>query len=450
MTIYDGRESFYQWDLNQKVTSDDFQIGDKIHFYSMRHSTALVTKAYLLDNKVVADVPNILLQTTNPIRVYRFISTPDSAQTVDEQTFIVKQKQQPADYFYTETELYEMRKDVENAVEAEGERQSAELLRQENETNRIRAESERVIAESNRVITEAQRIEAESGRAKAETNRVTAEQHRSDSESNRQTAEQERQSAETLRQTTFEQTYNNVANALKGSASGEVIRVDDVSPIEHLVKAKVTGENIDPTTVTVTRCGKNEFDAERWFRELNSNNGGILKETLNGVEYYKFKPGNVSTYPFMENEFEENTSYTFSFLGVYTNETYPKATGFLLKYTDETSEFCIIDGATEKRYSITTNPNKTLKCIRLYYAYNEYAYVRKLQIECNSTATEHEAYKGETYTPSADGTVDIASVSPTMTLLTNTAGVTIEAEYNRDINVVINDILKLINKETEG
>lgn len=45
--------------------------------------------------------------------------------------------------------------------------------------------------------------------------------------------------------------------------------------------------------------------------------------------------------------------------------------------------------------------------------------------------------EGNTYTPNADGTVDgVVSVSPTMTLLTDTAGVTIEVEYNQDSNSV--------------
>jgi hypothetical protein len=57
------------------------------------------------------------------------------------------------------------------------------------------------------------------------------------------------------------------------------------------------------------------------------------------------------------------------------------------------------------------------------------------QFEEGSVATEYEPYKGETYNPLSDGTVDgIKSVSPTMTLFTDTAGVEIEIEYNRDSN----------------
>ena len=44
-----------------------------------------------------------------------------------------------------------------------------------------------------------------------------------------------------------EEVLPNCTNALKATASGEVVRVDDVSPIEHIAKAKVSGKNLIPT-----------------------------------------------------------------------------------------------------------------------------------------------------------------------------------------------------------
>ena len=67
----------------------------------------------------------------------------------------------------------------------------------------------------------------------------------------------------------------------------------------------------------------------------------------------------------------------------------------------------------------------------------------KWQLESGETATVYEQYNGESYTPAAYGTCDIVS-SPTMTLLTDTEGVTVDLEYNRDINKVIADILKKV------
>lgn len=39
---------------------------------------------------------------------------------------------------------------------------------------------------------------------------------------------------------------NSYANAIKGAVSGEIVRVDDVSPLEHDVKVKVRGKNLIP------------------------------------------------------------------------------------------------------------------------------------------------------------------------------------------------------------
>ena len=105
MKILDGRTSFYQWDINQKITSSEFNIGDEIHFHNMRQNTALVVIAYELDGKVVADVPNVLLQTSYPIRVYKYLVQGTSGQTAYEHTFNVIQRAKPDDYVYTETEI---------------------------------------------------------------------------------------------------------------------------------------------------------------------------------------------------------------------------------------------------------------------------------------------------------------------------------------------------------
>ena len=62
----------------------------------------------------------------------------------------------------------------------------------------------------------------------------------------------------------------------------------------------------------------------------------------------------------------------------------------------------------------------------------------KPQLELNSTKTPYEMYQGKSYTPSANGVVDgINSISPASVLLTNTKGVLIDCEYNRDLNKVI-------------
>ena len=105
MRIYDGRPSFYQWDTNQKITSDQFKVGDEIHLFNIKQPKALVVLAYELDNKVVVNVPNILLQKSYPIIAYRVYVDDDGKATIEEHQFEVNQRPKPENYVYTETEV---------------------------------------------------------------------------------------------------------------------------------------------------------------------------------------------------------------------------------------------------------------------------------------------------------------------------------------------------------
>lgn len=104
MKIYEERELFYQWDINQKITGN-FSVGEEIHFSNGRPIGAYVVMTYELDGVVVADVPNILLQNAYPIVAHRFKWDGDSGYTLEEKTFKVKPRQKPHDYAYTETEV---------------------------------------------------------------------------------------------------------------------------------------------------------------------------------------------------------------------------------------------------------------------------------------------------------------------------------------------------------
>lgn len=106
MLSLEGRNYFYQWDTNQKITSGGFAVGDEIHFYNRKQSMALVTMAYEFEGKVVADVPNCLLESSYPITVYRYVYNKDSGYTLDRQNFEVQQRAKPDHYVYEETDLY--------------------------------------------------------------------------------------------------------------------------------------------------------------------------------------------------------------------------------------------------------------------------------------------------------------------------------------------------------
>lgn len=116
MFILDGRQAFYQWDLEQKITSEKFKVGDQIHFANNERSTALVLIAYEYNSQIVVDVPNILLQCDSPITVYRYIKNPDNSHTIEQQDFYVIPRTKPDDYIYTPTEYHTVEKAVQEAL----------------------------------------------------------------------------------------------------------------------------------------------------------------------------------------------------------------------------------------------------------------------------------------------------------------------------------------------
>ena len=108
--IADGREHFWQWDLDRQIIVDDPDVTE-VHFCNRTDDCSLVVE--VLEEEVFADgklfttiryanVPNILLQDNWDIRVYAYCG---SCYTKVEQKFKVTARTKPSDYAYTETEI---------------------------------------------------------------------------------------------------------------------------------------------------------------------------------------------------------------------------------------------------------------------------------------------------------------------------------------------------------
>lgn len=132
--IYDGRQAFYQWDLNQRVIVEDKTI-TQVHFCNRTDDCALICKTYEHDGLLVADVPNILLQDNWRIHVYAY----DGNATKHEQRFDVTPRSKPDTYVYTETEVlnYETIKDRMDAIEGNLTGVAEEIVREYLEENPI-------------------------------------------------------------------------------------------------------------------------------------------------------------------------------------------------------------------------------------------------------------------------------------------------------------------------
>lgn len=98
--IYDGRDTFYQWDLDRKLIVYDETIKE-VHFCNRADDNSLVCEVYKDGDLNLVNVPNILLQDNWRINVYAY----DKTYTKHSQRFDVKSRTKPADYVYTETEV---------------------------------------------------------------------------------------------------------------------------------------------------------------------------------------------------------------------------------------------------------------------------------------------------------------------------------------------------------
>lgn len=218
--------------------------------------------------------------------------------------------------------------------------------------------------------------------------------------------------------------YANItfANALKGSKSGSAILIDDVSPVSHNMGVKISSNTVtDLTAVKVSRCGKNLFDVSQvetitYDEQLTNNKDGTLTVNTYGAGITLLK----SICPALK--VGDTCTFTFTTTG---------------------AQIIYLSGA-----NIIWNNGKSLTITEdmlnsqvLFYCKKvdgvEYeTVISDIQIELGSTATDYEPYMTPTeYTSTADGTVDgVSSLYPNTTLTTDTDGVIIDCEYNRDIN----------------
>ena len=98
-SILDGREHFYQWDIDRKLIVKDGSI-DKVHFCNRTGSCSLVRCVYEVNGTFLVDVPNIILQDNYRLNVYGY----DRNYTKHSQSFTIVARTRPEDYVYTEQE----------------------------------------------------------------------------------------------------------------------------------------------------------------------------------------------------------------------------------------------------------------------------------------------------------------------------------------------------------
>ncbi len=232
--------------------------------------------------------------------------------------------------------------------------------------------------------------------------------------------------------------YNNLyANALRGSASGAAVSLTDVSPNEHTLGVKVSSKNLIPypysdktktlngITFTVNADGSISFSGT---------------STGQATFYFVYKAMNL----------KQGVTYTLSVSGNYSFGG--SATFYIYDSTQEQSAYIPLLTDVSATFTPTKDVNNT-NCYLVIPANRTVSGTLKPQLELGTTATAYipfisdltsvtvtrygtvEADSPQTYIPAANGTVSgVKSLYPTTTLMTDTEGAIIEAEYNRDIN----------------
>lgn len=210
------------------------------------------------------------------------------------------------------------------------------------------------------------------------------------------------------------------ANAIQNTVSGGKIVVNDVSPISHIVKVQLI-KNLLPST---------PFANPLEIGYSNGDGSYIINGTVatdNSLPIYVFISGAVTTL--------ENGTYALD-LGAATSQVYLR-----ISLTDNIYS-TYVDYQTDATGKVTfsvDNYNR-IQALALYAekgANIENLLIRPVFYKVSTDYSQVKLYRyGEDetdkleFTPNADGTVDVPSLSPIMSLAANTEGIVINANYN--------------------
>lgn len=483
--------SVTQWDYGYKLHINglsDFGGSVEVHFsFNEVGGEAERSIAEVTETGVIVEFPNWLLEREHNGNYYAYAfiypATADAGQTIKTIVFPVMGRPKPADWTkkndpdviaqlnekiekkadkattlsgygikdaYTKTEIDNLiggagytKKEIDSFLSKKVDKVEGKDLSSNDFTDKLKAKLENAASKDDLegAKTELNKNIAESEARANEKIENSAEELREyiNEAAEAEAAERNKAIAETQKEA-----KNLYANVIKATANGEVIRVDDVSPAEHTARAKVNGKNLIPYPYR--------------DNEIRKNGGTFIVENDGGVLASGTPTDYISLTVYNGVVLATKGLVTVSITGVFDNVV----SDFVVK--NEQGETIASVGlslstATRKTINLDDYPNAKTYTLILKRANNNKEMTGKVypQIEIGDEATEYEPYippesitvtrygvdendNPQTYTPEADGTVNIDSVAPTMTLLTDTAGVNIELEYNQDSNKALGNV----------
>lgn len=109
ITYYDGDGNplteLYQWDSDLTITVRGLSVPPipAFHFCNRFSKVALVVGPRLVGNDLIADIPNILLQHPEPLKIYFYAEGNDEGyRTIGEITIPIMPREKPDDYEFEE------------------------------------------------------------------------------------------------------------------------------------------------------------------------------------------------------------------------------------------------------------------------------------------------------------------------------------------------------------
>lgn len=106
ITLDNGLDFLYQWDVNRYVILNDIEAGTALHFTNSDLDNAFVMASEEKDEKVVCDIPNQILTYNKDVLIFVY----DGDKTIFSRKIHLIARAKPDDYIYEETELLNISK----------------------------------------------------------------------------------------------------------------------------------------------------------------------------------------------------------------------------------------------------------------------------------------------------------------------------------------------------
>lgn len=226
------------------------------------------------------------------------------------------------------------------------------------------------------------------------------------------------------------------SSALKGSAAGISIQIDDVSPIKHEISCRIKSKNLVPFPYYST------------------------EGTVEGVTYTIYDDGKVA----ISGESTKGTNFNFAYNqrlepGTYTISGAGTIIGlnFCVYDVGRSKSLCVLNaGRSSATFTVTETVEKAMFYLNTSLGGQKMSGYIYPQIEKGSEATSYTPYVNpasaavicneKSYPAGSDGVVEgVISSSPTMTFTTDTENTVVDIEYQRDIDKAIKEIEQILS-----